>query len=66
MDSPATLQVQGRCEKCAKEWTATILLDRIPHVRCICGHRHVVELVFKSIPIERCLDLSHYALPSVN
>lgn len=61
-----TLQVSGVCEVCAQQWTATVPLDRIPHVRCVCGHRHVVEFVFSGIPVGPCLDERHHALPGVN
>lgn len=63
---PPTLQVSGVCEVCAKSWTATIMLDRTPDVRCVCGHRHVVEFVHNGIPIVHCFSQGHYAAPSVN
>lgn len=62
----SAIQAGGICESCGREWTATVPLDRAPHVRCVCGHRHVVEFVHNGIPIVHCVSQGHYAAPSVN
>lgn len=61
-------QASGVCVSCGRDWTATVPLGKIPHVRCICGQRHVVEEVFyfNGVPLVRVPDETHHALPSVN